>query len=628
MILGFGLVIFLHELGHFLMARRNGVFVEKFAIGFDWPFALARWRSKDTEYVIGALPLGGYVKMLGQHDMPLETDDVERLDPDSFQAKSVWQRTQIISAGVIANFLSAFALCYFAFVIGFHSSPPGVGAVGYDSLAAGLRPGDSITEVAGTKISNWDDLFVTYATLEPGSAVEIVVERDGATHVVNTSVSRDPNEPFNRPDFGRPVIPRVSQVVVDSAADKAGVLPGDWLVAVDGNEVTSWSGFSDMIRRRGDKDITITVRRQVDGEDALVELSAHPSSKTPDELPAYTLGFVPTEPPIVSLVAPEGPAAAAGVKPGDLVAAVNGEPVLSWYALWKAVNWDAAEGAPVQLALERDGAPLSLTITPVEASNWALGTHALSSLGFAGAPPSQLVVGVVEPGSPAAKAGLASGDVIRQFRANVVGDDGWTVPDPNWETLLYALNTLDPDEDSSAVDPVKLEVERAGKRRSVELLPAPSVTTERIGYLGVGPMIREELVRLGWGGAVVPALKKPFQILDQFVAGIRAMFMQRMSARMVSGPVGILRATYTFAEKSTGDLLLFLALLSVNLAVVNFLPIPITDGGHFMFLMYEKFKGRKMDEELQARFQWAGLVFIMMIFLFATFNDVGMIFDF
>ena len=146
--------------------------------------------------------------------------------------------------------------------------------------------------------------------------------------------------------------------------------------------------------------------------------------------------------------------------------------------------------------------------------------------------------------------------------------------------------------------------------------------------MGVGPMVREDLLKLSPTAAIWPALMKPWQILDQFVAGLQAMFMRRMSTRMISGPVGILRATHTFAKKSTGDLMVFLALLSVNLAVVNFLPIPITDGGHFMFLMYEKFKGRKMDEELQARFQWAGLVFILLIFLFATFNDVGMIFDF
>lgn len=629
MILGFGLVIFLHELGHFLMARKNGVYVEKFAIGFDWPIALARWRRGDTEYVIGALPLGGYVKMLGQHDLPSETADPERLDPDSFQAKTVWQRTQIISAGVIANFLSAFVLCYIAFVIGFHAAPPGVGAVGFDSLAAGLRPGDVVKTLDGRAISSWDDLFVTYATLEPGSEATFVIERDGAERVVKAPVNRDPDDPFNLPDFGRPVIPRVKSVWVDSAADKAGIKPGDWLVAVDGNPITSWAGFSSMIQRRGDKETTVTVRRKVGKEEQVLELTATPESKPPDEIPAYTLGFEPAEPAIVSFVAPEGPSAAAGVQEGDRIVSVNGAPVTSWYELWKVVSWDVPEGQPITLGLDRADQPLSVSVTPVEPSNWAVGTHALSGLGVSGDPPDVLEIGVVAPGSPAAKAGLQSGDKLRQFKAHVRGDDDWTVSDPTWDTLLYALNSLEVPEGEAGVKPMALEIDRGGKRHSFEIPPTKALTPERVGFLGVGAMIREDFVRLGAVEAILPALRKPFQILDSFASQIRALFMRRMSARGgLSGPIGILRATYIFAEKSTGDLLLFLALLSVNLAIVNFLPIPITDGGHFMFLMYEKFKGRQMDEEMQARFQWAGLVFILMVFLFATFNDVGMIFGF
>ncbi|MCO4769538.1 MAG: RIP metalloprotease RseP [Deltaproteobacteria bacterium] len=621
-IFGFGLVIFLHELGHFLMARKNGVYVEKFAIGFDYPFALFSWTGKTgTRYVVGPLPLGGYVKMLGQNELPSEVEDPSRMRSDSFQAKTVWQRTQIISAGVIANFVSAFALCYLAFVVGFHASPPAVGAVGFDSLQSGLRPGDIVTEVEGKKVASWEDIFVKYATLEPGADVEMVVERDGNSRVINAPVHRDPAEPFNRPDFGRPLVPRVRTVVVDSAADRAGLEPGDWLVAIDGQGISSWSGFSEMIRRRGDKDIVVTVRREVDGEDQTVDLQAHPASKTPDEVPSKTLGFQPEEPPVLGFVDPAGPAHEAGAQVGDVVLAVNGAPVGNWYALWKAVSWYAEEGARVELRLKRGATEVDVFVTPVEASNWALGTHALSPLGIAGPIPDALVVGEVMPGGPAAQAGLVQGDVVREFEANVTGEPGWTVSDPNWDTLLYALNSLED-------DTLSLEIERAGERRSVQLAATDANESIRIGFIGVGPMVREDLIKMSPSEALVPALLKPWQILDQFVAGLQAMFMRRMSARMISGPVGILRATHTFAKKSTGDLLVFLALLSVNLAVVNFLPIPITDGGHFMFLMYEKFKGRKMDEELQARFQWAGLVFILMIFLFATFNDVGMIFGF
>ena len=89
---------------------------------------------------------------------------------------------------------------------------------------------------------------------------------------------------------------------------------------------------------------------------------------------------------------------------------------------------------------------------------------------------------------------------------------------------------------------------------------------------------------LFFGGGTPSVL--PLPLLSDLLDGLRAMFQRRASARLISGPVGILQATYSYAEKSTGDLLNFLALLSVNLAVVNFLPIPITDGGHFVFLMY------------------------------------------
>ena len=619
-VLAFGSVIFAHELGHFLMARLHGVHVEKFAIGFDWPFALFSWRGKTgTEYVVGPLPLGGYVKMRGQHELPSEIEDQDRIAPDSFQAKSVWARTQIISAGVIANFLSAFVFCYLAYLAGFSVSPPAVGSVGFDSLQSGLRPGDVVTEIEGKKVASWEDIFVNYATLEPGAPVELVVERDGNTRVVTAPVQRDPAEPFNRPDFGRPLIPRVRTVVVDSAADKAGLKPGDWLAKVDGQAVTSWSGFADMIRRRGDKDITVTVRRDVDGEEQLVELNAHPESKTPDEVPKYTLGFEPDEPPVLGFVEPEGPGAAAGLQAGDLVERVNGAPVANWYQLWKAVSWYAVEGAPVELTVRRGAEVMDVRVTPREASNWALGTHAVSTLGLAGPIPEELVVGDVLPSSSAAKAGVVPGDVVRSFTAQVRGDEDWTVTDPNWDTLLYALNTL---EDET----VTLELDRGGQRRTVELTATDANGSIRVGFIGVGPMVREDIMQLGAAEALLPALTKPWQILDQFMATLNAMFLRRLSTKMISGPAGIIQATYTYAEKSTGDLFVFLALLSVNLAVVNFLPIPITDGGHFMFLMYEKFKGRRMDDELHARFQWAGLVFILLIFLFATFNDVGRIF--
>ena len=623
MILGFGLVIFIHELGHFVMARRNGVFVEKFAIGFDFFGAkLFTWHRDGTEYVIGAFPLGGYVKMKGQLDLP--EDGVTNEDPDSYQSKTVWQRSQIISAGVIANFLSAFALCWFALVVGYHSYPAEVGSLSYETLEAGLRPGDQITYVDGKKVGSWEDLVLAYATREPGVTIPVMVDRAGTTASVDIVVHRDPRLPINYPDFRGSVELRVGSFEVGSAADRAGIRPGDLLLAVDGHPIATWAEFQHLIQHRPDADIIVTIER---GDERL-ELQAHTESRTPDQVPVRPLLFEPDHPAVLDYVDEGSPAWQAGLRSGDLVLAVAGQPVASWYGLWRRATWEVAEGTPVPLTVQRgEDAPFDVAVTPGRVPDWGLGTTALAALGVAGQAPDQVTVGALLPGAPEQ---LRVGDRIVAVKGQIdAGKDAegvrhtteWGTEEPSWDTLLILANKL-------AAPTFELEVERDDKRHTFEIALTEDPSPVQMGFLGVAPLSKEILVRKGPVEALLPSFKGPFRILKDFVDGMRAMAMRRASARMLAGPVGILQATYSYAEKSMGDLANFLALLSVNLAIVNFLPIPITDGGHFVFLMYEKLKGRRMDEELEARFQWAGLVFILLVFLFATFNDVGRIFGF
>ncbi len=625
-VLGFGLVIFIHELGHYLMARRNGVFVEKFAIGFDFFGAkLFTWYRGDTEYVIGAFPLGGYVKMKGQHDLP--EDGYVNADDDSYQSKSVWARTQIISAGVIANFLSAFVLCWLAFVIGYHATPSAVGSLSFEALDAGLRPGDVITAVDGSPVKTWDDLVLRYATEEGGSQVPFTVERDGQPKRLMLTIDREPSMPINFPDFQRPVELRVGSLEVGSPADRAGLKAGDRLLGIDGVPARTWAEFSTLIQRRPGQEITVQIER--DGERK--ELTATTDERSPDLVPEVALPFVPKHPPSIDLVEAGSPAEHAGLQVGDVVIAVGGRPVATWYDLWREGTYGTAEGSAVALTVARGEDVLDVTVTPGPIPDWGLPTTALPALGIAGKQPDRLEVGALGPGAPE---GLAVGDVIVGAKAEIeLGDDPesgktltdeWKIerPPKHWMLLMMASQIV-PDA------PLELTVERDGKRHTLQSVPvAGAGEPVTIGFLGIAPWRTEVLVRKGPIEALGPTLKAPFRILQDFVDGIRAMAMQRASARMLAGPIGILQATYIYAEKSLGDLCNFLALLSVNLAIVNFLPIPITDGGHFVFLMYEKLKGRRMDEELEAKFQWAGLVFILMVFLFATFNDVGRIFGF
>jgi len=633
-VFGFGLVIFIHEFGHYLMARRNGVFVEKFAIGFDFFGAkLFTWYRGDTEYVIGAFPLGGYVKMKGQHDLP--EDEASNDDSDSFQSKSVWARTQIISAGVIANFLSAFVLCWLAFVIGYHSYPSEVGTLSFETLEAGLRPGDHIVEIDGKAVGSWDELVLAYATREPGATIPVKVTRDGEAKRVELTVHRDPKLPINYPDFRGPVELRVGSYEVGSAADRAGIEPGDWLLEVDGHPIRTWSEFQSLIRHRPDQDIRLLVRR--DG--AEVELAAHTEARSSDLMPKFALDIEPRHDPVIDFVEAGSPGAKAGLVAGDRVVAVGGEPVRSWYGLWQRATFGFDEGEPVAMTIQRgETPPFEVAITPGAVPDWGMRGTALPALGLAGKAPERLELGWV--GSSLADQ-LQVGDVVVSIKGDVilgkdetgkVITDEWGMDDPYWGTLLALQNKLVPQEVAgpagASIGKFEIGIERDGKRHTFDMVAAQAPDPVLTGFLGIAPLQREDLIRKGPVAALVPSLKAPFRILKDFVDGIRAMAMKRASTRLLAGPIGILQATYAYAEKSSGDLANFLALLSVNLAVVNFLPIPITDGGHFVFLMYEKAKGRRMEEELEAKFQWAGLVFILMIFLFATFNDVGRIFGF
>ena len=625
-VLGFGLVIFIHEFGHFIVARRSGVLVEKFSIGFDFFGArLATWQRGETTYVVGAFPLGGYVKMLGQHDLPGEEDD--ELDPRSFQAKSVGARTAIISAGVIANFLSAFVLCYIALLLGHHGAPAVVGSVGYGALESGLRPGDELLSIDDRSVSSWNELMMVYVTQEPGGLVPVRIRRGAEELSLGLTVHRNPDHPFNAPDFSSPLESRVGAVSAGSAADNGGVKPGDWLLAVDGWPVTNWGEFQRLIRHRPDREVRLTVGRGEQPGDERIDLTVRPSGRDAEGMPRFDMGWEPGNPPVISFVEAGMPGAAAGLKTGDRVVSYGGILTDSWYSLWRTSNWKLPHGQPLELVALRDGNEIRVSVTPGVRPNWSVGALGIPELGIAGARPEQLQLGVLVEGGAAARAGLMQGDIVSAVRGLVHLQGPESVPElyemvaPDFDKVISLVGAL-------AEPKMTIEVLREGRRHEFNLELTEVEAPQQMGFLGVSPLVTETLYKMGPVEALVPALAAPFRLLEDLLSGLQAMFQRRASARLISGPVGILQATYSYAEKSTGDLLNFLALLSVNLAVVNFLPIPITDGGHFVFLMYEKAKGRRMDQELEARFQWAGLVFILLIFLFATFNDVGRIFGF
>jgi len=620
-VLGFGALIFVHELGHFLAAKWNGVKVLRFAVGFDfWGIRLFRKTIGETEYVVGAFPLGGYVKMLGQEDLPKKGEEDRALPEGHFMGRSVWARTQIISAGVIANFLLAFVLCYGAYLVGYHRYQPEVGSVGFESLEAGLRPGDVVVSIAGDHVESWTELFMAYALSEAGTDVDMVVDRDGERVELSIPVLRDPDDPINFPDFERAIGLQVAGIVKDSPAERHGVLGGDHLVALDGETLTGWNHFSSLVSRRPGETVTLEVQhvdsRGRPAEHETIQLTLDEADDV--YAPTRGIGIGPGEDATIDSVLSESPAARAGLTPGDRITAVDGIPTPHWRDVWLELEYDLG-GTPRALTVERSGQVVELTVVPETAQHWGIGIWGLPVLGVVHRAPEATAIGTLAPGGPAAEAGLAEGDVLVSMAYDDETEGEQVVELYSWNHVYVVLSRLEDDAW------IRLTVDRDGRELVKSLQVVPDESGRRRGMVGVYGSLMQEKVRMGPIEAVWPSLVRPFTLFDEFIKGFRAMFMGRVSPETISGPVGILSMTYSAASQGLGDLLLLLALISVNLAIVNFLPIPITDGGHFMFLLYEKIRGRRMNEEVQGILLWAGLAFLLLVFVFVTWNDLARI---
>jgi regulator of sigma E protease len=257
-----GVLVFVHELGHFLAAKRVGIRVLKFQLGFN-PTILS-FKHGDTEYGIGALPLGGYVKMAGE-----ATEDGPTGDPSEFLSKTRWQRFQVLVAGPVMNlllafFLAAVVLYQGAEVESYNDQPVVVGVVKHDSPAAraDIRTGDHIITVAGHNIDNWEEFFVTVGT-RANHPVEVGVVRNGDSFTrMVTPVAEDKSK-FEIGDIGvlPNVHPHLTEVFKNDRADQAGLRPGDVIVAADGQTVTFAADFIKAIRSSPEKTVSLSILR-------------------------------------------------------------------------------------------------------------------------------------------------------------------------------------------------------------------------------------------------------------------------------------------------------------------------------------------------------------------------------
>ncbi|NLD93122.1 MAG: RIP metalloprotease RseP [Fibrobacter sp.] len=234
-----GVLVFIHELGHFLVAKWCGIRVLAFSLGFGTP--LLKKTYKGTEYRISAIPFGGYVKMAGENP-----EEGKSGASDEFTSKPVWQRALVAAAGPLANFIAAFAMLWFMFANGVEEPEylehPIIGAIDEMSLseAAGLRAGDSILTINNKAMRNWEDIRTSFSLMDKKFTISYY--RDGqigsASFTMNESDDLIPKDPFGGL---RPPLPAIVKATSGgSPAQKAGILSGDTIVGINGKEIISW----------------------------------------------------------------------------------------------------------------------------------------------------------------------------------------------------------------------------------------------------------------------------------------------------------------------------------------------------------------------------------------------------
>ena len=581
----------------------------------------------ETEYRLNWLPLGGYVKMLGQDDMDAGHQVAD--DPRAYNNRPIYQRMVIVCAGVVMNVLLAAALFWALFLYGFTSPPPVVGGVQPLSPAqrAGLNVGDRVTSLGGWSQYDFNKIAMTTALLAKGETASLVVTTPaGESKTLRITPRRPPNGgPFQElgitPAYdlaGPEVVPNAPPFEVDPATmppDVGAIRPGDVVTAIEGRAVAvrDFDALDRALQASDGKPVALTVEG-ADGAERAV--SAEPTFLPPfGEVPLNFAGMVPR--PTVRAIQPES-SAVGKLRPGDVILALrlpannDVDDSLTFAELLARLNAAGQSDAEVAMDVLRGGEVVAVTgLTP----NVRI-TEDRKGLGIVpGFDAGHAVVGGLVEGSPAERAGLPE----RAAVTSVAGE-----PVASWDDVRRVLLTQKPGD-------VEVGATLAdGAERTFALpLTADALALQRdlryastLGFrTRVEPRKTANPLTAAWWG-----VQETRDAILQFYITLRRMAEGAVPLSATMGPLGIAHVGGAVASRGVDYLLWFLAIISANLAVVNFIPIPILDGGLFAFLIFEKLTGKPPGPRVLAVAQVCGLVLLASVFLFVTYNDLQRLF--
>jgi regulator of sigma E protease len=539
-----GILIFVHELGHFLAAKYFNIKVLKFSLGVGPP--IFRFTRGETTYQIALLPLGGFVKMLG--DTP--TDEIPVEDRHrAFTTVPVYQRAIVAFAGPLFNLVFPI-LCFFAyFLLGPSVDAPIVGQVeiGTPAEQAGFKSGDRIIEIEGRRV--WDfDQISDFVGDRAGEATKVRVQRGDTQadlEVVPKQVQgRDLfGAPASRGMIGVSSIQLSTHVGVDNPKAKGlGFETGDRILKIGDTRVDYLSEVERVLRQNAGKVVPIIIVRST--PEAAGDLLLMRRSKAltievaiPEGADGVAaLGLAPAD-AFVRYLEPEGPAARAGIRPGDRIVSVAGERTSFFYSFVAAL--ERAGKDSVEVAVSRDGVLKKVTLHKDEKEILNPITGLMQAYYDTG-----LGLGTL-PRSPHTLSWISGGRSIRETAELTLGEALWA------------------------------------------------------SVIQTGKVI---------GGTTVALYK---------------LFTGDISVKTVGGPILLFQVAAQAADLGIFAYLEHLALISVNLGIINLLPVPILDGGHLLFCAIEAIKRRPVSLRVRELATIVGLVLLAMLIVLVFSNDIG-----
>ena len=602
-ILGISLVIFVHELGHFLAARLCGVRVETFSIGMG-PRVLS-WKRGNTRYQIAALPPGGYVKMAGDELVdPSDETQVREPRPDELAAKGVGARFLIFSGGVIMNVVFGLVVFPIVFLVGVPFTAPVVGSTAPGSPAwyAGIQPGTEVVAVNGKDVFAFDHIPTAVALAGPGPLVLDVIA-PGAT--TRTSITMTPTA---QADLGVRMIginPALDEnlrlaVTAGGAANQAGIHDGDFLRGVKG--ALAGLDLATSLRYAALDGETVSIQVETPGEAGSLRWVAL-APQVPPGAERKTIGVSGMQ----RIVGAIRDATAMGVEKGDRLLDYNGVQIVAPLDLRHAVL--ASLGKPSQLRLERKGRTLDVDLGTFDQPR---ALEFLDGIALGGDGEGSTVA--VSEGGPAWRAGMRTGD-------RIVRIDGAAVN--TWEEIPPAVGA------SANLDvprPLELAIMHqsapgaALEARTLTVVPefsnvggdfGLSFHLRQITYQSAGPL-----------KALSAGVSSTWRFLEDSWIFLKRVVSQDVSGKNAGGIITIGMVSTHWASEGLSKLFFFLCILSMNLAFLNILPIPLLDGGHLFFLLVEKIKGSPVSARIQVMSQAVGMVMLLSLMLYVTYNDV------